>query len=543
MANSWREKAEHFLEHETEFHLGFLPTEQSNLLTRGLGEAFAFSTREGVQLLSAADRAIVPTVCRILKSEAFRQFCQDAQNCVRGGGRIVFSGCGATGRLSILLESMWKRAFPEQWNQSVLSIMTGGDYALVKSVESFEDVQAFGRRQVAELAMKEGDMLVAITEGGETSSVIGTVHEAADRGCRVWLLFNNPAELLRTHLVRCREVLEDKRVRVLDLFCGPMALAGSTRMQATTSEQLIAGAMLEHLGAALTGSGEVVDFGKAFAQLMDFLDSEKVVAPLVSAIEMEYHTYRAGGRITYFAEEYLLDIFTDTTERSPTFMLPGFRGASDRSAPPPWAFLKHPSLEVDATWQEMLGREVRCLEWTQEDYRAMNAPETVRNKIPQIGRAALMDFAIGCADCPERHDRPADAAVEIAFDRRSGFAEAAARKYLNFHTMEIPLPEDGSKLNLIGHLSVKLFLNDLSTGTMAKMGRVAGNWMSYVAVSNKKLVDRAIRLIAELGAMSYQEACFALFEGIDEIDRGDWRDCERPSAVQYVLKKCARRNP
>ena len=40
-------------------------------------------------------------------------------------------------------------------------------------------------------------MLVAITEGGETSSVIGTVKEAVDRGCAVFLLFNNPAALLR----------------------------------------------------------------------------------------------------------------------------------------------------------------------------------------------------------------------------------------------------------------------------------------------------------------------------------------------------------
>ena len=71
--------------------------------------------------------------------------------------------------------------------------MTGGDFALVKSVEFFEDFQSFGRHQVRDLGLGSNDMLVAITEGGETSSVLGTVFESVERGLKVFLLFNNPA--------------------------------------------------------------------------------------------------------------------------------------------------------------------------------------------------------------------------------------------------------------------------------------------------------------------------------------------------------------
>ncbi|MDZ7634546.1 MAG: hypothetical protein U5L72_08965 [Bacteroidales bacterium] len=108
----------------------------------------------------------------------------------------------------------------------------------------FEDYEEFGRQQVRELDVTAGDMLVAITEGGETSSVLGTLAEAADRGAAVFLLFNNPSDILCKYIERSRKAIEDPRVTVLDLFCGPMAIAGSTRMQATTSEQLIAGAAL-----------------------------------------------------------------------------------------------------------------------------------------------------------------------------------------------------------------------------------------------------------------------------------------------------------
>ena len=88
-------------------------------------------------------------------------------------------------------------------------------------------------------------MFVAITEGGETSSVIGSLEEADRRGAKCFLMFNNPADILVKHIERSKNVIENPRVTVFDLYSSPMSIAGSTRMQATTSEMLIAGSMLE----------------------------------------------------------------------------------------------------------------------------------------------------------------------------------------------------------------------------------------------------------------------------------------------------------
>ena len=63
-----------------------------------------------------------------------------------------------------------------------------------------------------------------------------------------------------------------------------------------------------------------------------------------------------------------------------------------------------------------------------------------------------------------------------------------------------------SPLEIWKHLAVKLAFNCLSTGTMASMNRVAGNWMSWVSISNKKLIDHGIRLLVELGGIGYEEA-------------------------------------
>ena len=67
-------------------------------------------------------------------------------------------------------------------------------------------------------------------------------------------------------------------------------------------------------------------------------------------------------------------------------------------------------------------------------------------------------------------------------------------------------------LKLMDHMKVKLVMNTISTGTMVCMGKVKSNWMSFVSMSNKKLIDRCVRLISELAEITYKEACFALHQ-------------------------------
>ncbi|MDD5484401.1 MAG: sugar phosphate isomerase, partial [Kiritimatiellae bacterium] len=396
MSNDYRNKAAAFAAGEKAFRLGFLPTEQSNPLTRGLDRIMAADTPAGVRILQRVDREVLAMARKVLAGTGFKALIEAGTAAIVNGHKIIFSGCGATGRLSILLEAMWRRFLidlqtrqPEtrpwasELENAVESIMTGGDYALIRAVEFFEDYAEFGRQQVREAQMTAGDILVAITEGGETSSVLGTVSEAARRGARVFLLFNNPAELLRTHLERSREAIENPAVTVLDLHCGPMAIAGSTRMQATTSEQLIAGAALELIlgnvlqarerQAAPAGYRRPADYAADFAALLNELEAEAAVKALAGYIDFETDIYFHNGLVTYLADDYLLDIFTDTTERSPTFMLPPFRKRGDEISPCSWAFVKHPSLATPEAWQHCLSRPPRCLNWTAGDYRRLGA--------------------------------------------------------------------------------------------------------------------------------------------------------------------------
>jgi N-acetylmuramic acid 6-phosphate etherase len=63
--------------------------------------------------------------------------------------------------------------------------------------------------------------------------------------------------------------------------------------------------------------------------------------------------------------------------------------------------------------------------------------------------------------------------------------------------------------------ATKVALNIISTGAMIALGKVRGNLMIDVAVTNVKLRDRAVRLVAELAQCSYADA-------VERLERANW---------------------
>jgi N-acetylmuramic acid 6-phosphate etherase len=584
-------KAREFIENQRQFHLGALTTEQSNPKTRGLAETAQRDPAAAIRMLQAVDADVLPKADQVFAGPEFPRLVAAMQRAIEGGRQICFSGCGATGRLSILLESAWRefcwdlrQEHPEiaarlpGLDDRAVSIMTGGDYALIRSVENFEDHQAFGRQQAREASLGKGDVLVAITEGGETSSVIGTVWQARENGAEVFFVFNNPADVLARHVERSRQVIEDATITKLDLSCGPMALAGSTRMQATTSELLVVGAALEiALAQSLQGrlSGEelarlcvaadtsAADYARQYAALLDDLGRQEAVEALAAMVQFEDELYRRKGLVTYMADRCLLDIFTDTTERSPTFMLPKFRVHDDKVSPPPWAFVKDPLRTTPQAWDAILHRPPRCLEWTADLYHQLNAPAKLIADPPRLSAAEMFGFKIGNEPDDSRHAVAENAAILVvegaevlrlaaADDPLRAAFVLAAKPYQQRAILAIgpapptdfvgtcwhvPVRPSASPLRLYNRLALKLVLNNVSTATMARLGRASSNWMVYVEPTNKKLIDRSTRLVAELAGVDYNTACYALFETIELIAQTVKPGQERPSPVARTIER------
>jgi N-acetylmuramic acid 6-phosphate etherase len=67
--------------------------------------------------------------------------------------------------------------------------------------------------------------------------------------------------------------------------------------------------------------------------------------------------------------------------------------------------------------------------------------------------------------------------------------------------------------------ATKMALNILSTGVMVKLGKVYGNRMVDVAVTNSKLEDRALRILCDLAGVSRQRAAELLQEAEGSVKR------------------------
>ena len=109
-AKTARERAEGFLRDAVEFRLGPLVTEASHPRSTELSQVARESASAGLAVLFDVDRDVVETYDRWSRSGQPEALRDDVLAALEGGGRIFFTGCGATGRLSIQLASTW-RAF------------------------------------------------------------------------------------------------------------------------------------------------------------------------------------------------------------------------------------------------------------------------------------------------------------------------------------------------------------------------------------------------------------------------------------------------
>jgi len=524
-----QEDANYFLEHDQEYRMGYIEAEKPHPLTRRLSQTYASSMEEGIKLLFSVDDEMAGRAAETLAGAEYALFADTIRRTLKNGGKVVFSGCGSSGRLSMRLEQSWRNGIAKLATQypqakaalyqklgSVGNIMTGGDYAVIRAVESFEDSTLLGRAQAKEWHFNEKDLLVGVTATGETTSILGTAAQALEDGATVYMLICSDPKPLIEKMSRAQEVYGSPRCHVISLPCGAMALTGSTRMQSSTFEQFAAAVALEGaLWDILEAAGVENPFrgyswyGKQFKNMTEQLLSDRCVTLLSEASHYEQKVYEQGGLITLFADEYLLDVLTDTTERAPTFMTPPFCSADMTGQPQSWAFVKNPECETGEAWVRCFLREPNCIEWSRETYEALGLTQRQIEKIPDISGKALKRFIIGNEPNPERETCPSSHALWVDAKAAPESFHTQAKRYtsasqLTLSDAGLQLPETG--MDMYEHLAVKLMLNTLSTGVMARLGRVDGNWMTCLAMSNKKLVDRSARIVSDLCRVPYEVA-------------------------------------
>ena len=487
------EAARAFLEVAKDFQLAVLPTEQCHPKTTELSELSNADLPKAISILKEIDVEALAVLDH--QMDRILHLQRAIHETISSGGRVFLCGCGATGRLSLTLEVLWRQQAALPLRDSVVAFMAGGDVALISSVENFEDAPEFGARQLKDLGFQKGDLLIGSTEGGETPFVIGAVEYAASDSDwrRPFFMYCNPDSVLEDCVERSRRVLQNRNIEKINLAVGPMAISGSTRMQAST-------VLLAAIGVALLFEHP----DEARRELCNLVGDSDFLF-LAGFIERESEIYNSSGIIYYEASENLgISVLTDTTERSPTFSLAPFDNANDKNPLPSLAYLLFPGADSsERAWSKLLLRQPRALDWKEH-----------------IERVSLNRL--------------------LGFDFSKGVIERRRKMFPTLTPRIIKIIDDGDSLlfsldnlthrlewkgasSLARHIVLKLILNIHSTLVMGRLGRYEGNVMTWVRASNLKLIDRSIRYVTRLleergiKGFTYADLAFEVFRQMKKI--------------------------
>ena len=222
--------------------LNQIDTEQVNPNTLGIDRA---STLEIVHMINDEDHLVADAVQQVLPDIAIAIDRIVAQ--MDAGGRLIYCGCGTSGRLGVLDASECPPTFGTDPGL-VVGVIAGGEKALVSAVEGAEDDYGQGRADLENISFSKNDALVGIAASGRTPYVLGAMDYARSVGAPAIALSCSANSELSHHA--------DVAITPLP---GPEVITGSTRMKSGTAQKMVLN---------MLSTGVMIKRGKVYGNLM-----------------------------------------------------------------------------------------------------------------------------------------------------------------------------------------------------------------------------------------------------------------------------------
>ena len=223
--------------------------EYGNLLTEGRNPRSMhidrMSTLEQLRCINAEDHGAVDAV-----EAALPQIVPVVDRIVSGmkaGGRLIYAGCGTSGRLGVLDASECPPTYGVDPGL-VIGVIAGGDYALRNAVEGAEDSRELGEEDLKKIAFSDKDVLCGLAASGRTPYVLGAMAYAKSIGASVIA-------------VTCCKGSQIDRAADIGIAPepGPEVVTGSTRMKSGTAQKMVLN---------MLSTGAMIRMGKVYGNLM-----------------------------------------------------------------------------------------------------------------------------------------------------------------------------------------------------------------------------------------------------------------------------------
>lgn len=538
-------------------------TETPNQLTSDIDVAEPI---EIVRLLRSADAQIFggfgghPGLSDIESIEKLARLADVAARILRKpAGRVIMSGAGTSGRLAMFVARTFNRLFATPENPKPFRYtIAGTDLALIAAQEGAEDDPHTGAADLAKAAEGASDVFyIGITCGLSAPYIAGQIESflTDNTSGHAVLLGFNPEKFARDAEVEgwnstFKQVLERaqnfENFTLLNPVVGPEPITGSTRMKSGSATKVL----LETLFCAANAVGvdEEVDPEErllALAYVIRVLYGEYEAAireaylptkDIARVIELAGQALNTGGRIFYLGNTSALTVAGgcghdhDDEEHDHEHMPDakfysdgGVLGLIDASECPPTYGARFEDVRgyLENGWEGLLGPGSDYSE--QGPHYRVSLEDFRNDALPTLNKKDLVVF-LGSFDGRDdlvEASHGQEAQTASIFIPQTGtppavWNEIAIAPPLTSITFEV----EGEPTLFAGppQLAIKLILNAITTGGYILNGKVFGNRMIDLRISNNKLYYRAIGIISDLMGVDEDEARNALFKSIYQTD-------------------------
>lgn len=455
-----------------------LTTESPNPLTKNLAEVSKADAKQAIASCFVVDKHALNDLQIAELSKAVESLTADIWQRLHTGHKVIIAGCGASGRLAMSICKYFRVAYP-QYADKVLDVISGGDAALVSSIPRFEDDRGLGVKQLQALDFSADDMLITTTASGDAPFIQAMVEHAVRHSkVKPWFVCCNPTEQIITRNPQHILVAEQGKINTLVLNVGSPGVSGSTRMQPST-------AMLLAIGRAALGNSSCASSAEKLYNKLNNL-SEQQLRGLAELACQESASYLAGHKVFYTCpDEYAMCVFTDITERSPTFNLAAIKRSSENPESHALAYLWLDVDDAEAAWQSILGRSVRALNW--QDWPQTRADHILDYDFSKQGKATREGYLENTT-----HDQ-----FTLQMDKQTLVFSYNGKVYFSMDCAGL----DELEIEVL----VKMLLNTHSTVVMGRCGYYQNNLMRNVQPGNAKLIGRSISYIHSMMAMIFND--------------------------------------
>ena len=535
-----------FEEFEKEFTLGTTSTEQLHPITKQLSQVMHSSIPKGMELLLQVDENVIkglesfiPTITTLAPLIAGK---------ISQGGRVFLVGGGSSGRVAIDIAAKCVAKYPKIKMQGVIA---GGDAAFIRAKEGFEDSETEGAAALKEFYLGSNDTVILISASGSASFNVGCGHFAANKGATVFYFYNSKNIPLRTERLFKRNMIP------ICLDIGPQAIGGSTRLQGASLAESCLGALL---GSALyLAHGEerlakefpkelAINMQKGIELIKSQLSSiEKFVQAEVAVFSNPRSNFRQvtdisnQGYVTFVSqEESIREVLIDSTETSPTFSTHPIRREDERDKKMAEfrAYLIGKGGNRKA-WRALMGRdpskeaEAFLLACEEEGlYSFSKRPKGSGNFLIGVARNSIPSQLVEVLEAAKKQG----GSTGLIVLSKGELSEMVYDCTLNLENT----PSDA--FGFTETIILKQVLNLISNSSMILMNKVHGNQMIDMRPSNKKLIDRCMRLIKEIcpGQPPDDKLLYHYVVHVNTLKNGyEEKGIYTPSVVKIVLAMLA----